>query len=207
MKHKVFNLIILDESGSMEVIKTNIVRGFNEMVQTIKGIEIKFPDQEHYISFITFNGLGRKTLLWNEAIKDLNQINSEDYRPDASTPLFDAIGYSICRLNTELEENTNFNVLVTIFTDGEENASHEFNQHSIKRIIDDLKTKNWTFSYIGTDHNVEKAASSISINNSMYFEKTLTGLKNIFEKDKISRINFSQRIKNNKSTKDDYFKQ
>jgi hypothetical protein len=29
----------------------------------------------------------------------------------------------------------------------------------------------WTFTYIGTDHDVEKFAASISITNTMYFQK------------------------------------
>jgi hypothetical protein len=61
-KHQVHNLIILDESGSMEPIKTTIIQGFNELVQTIQGIEKQFPEQEHFISFVSFNGLGHKLL-------------------------------------------------------------------------------------------------------------------------------------------------
>ena len=49
-KHQVHNLIILDESGSMESIKKTIIEGFNEIVQTVKGIEKDFPEQEHFIS-------------------------------------------------------------------------------------------------------------------------------------------------------------
>ena len=62
-KHQVHNLIILDESGSMESIKSSIIQGFNEIVQTIKGIEKEFPEQEHFISLVTFNGLGQKLLV------------------------------------------------------------------------------------------------------------------------------------------------
>lgn len=51
-KHQVHNLIILDESGSMEGIKNSIIMGFNELIESIKGIEIKFPEQEHFISLI-----------------------------------------------------------------------------------------------------------------------------------------------------------
>lgn len=58
--HHVHNLIILDESGSMQSIKSTIITGFNELVQTIQGIEKQFPEQEHTISFLTFNGLGQK---------------------------------------------------------------------------------------------------------------------------------------------------
>jgi len=55
-RHKVYNLIVLDESGSMEEIKNETISGFNEIVQTVKGAEQDFPEQEHFISFITFNG-------------------------------------------------------------------------------------------------------------------------------------------------------
>jgi hypothetical protein len=58
-KHQVHNLIILDESGSMLSIKNSIIEGFNEVVQTIHGIEKQYPEQEHFISFISFNGLGK----------------------------------------------------------------------------------------------------------------------------------------------------
>lgn len=40
----VHNLIILDESGSMQEIKAATVQGFNEIVQTIKGFEKQFPE-------------------------------------------------------------------------------------------------------------------------------------------------------------------
>ena len=39
MNHQVHNLIILDESGSMESSKSSIIQGFNEIVQTVKGIQ------------------------------------------------------------------------------------------------------------------------------------------------------------------------
>jgi hypothetical protein len=53
-KHQVHNLIILDESGSMQSIKPSIINGFNELVQSIKGIQTQFLEQEHTISIISF---------------------------------------------------------------------------------------------------------------------------------------------------------
>jgi len=41
---KVFNLIILDESGSMESIKKTIISGFNEVVQTVKGVAQEYSE-------------------------------------------------------------------------------------------------------------------------------------------------------------------
>ena len=106
-RHQVHNLIILDESGSMECIKRTIIQGFNELVQTIKGIEKQFPEQEHFISFVSFNGLGIKHLHSVEPASTLKEINSGNYIPDASTPLFDAMGSAINRLRESLEGQSN----------------------------------------------------------------------------------------------------
>ena len=179
-KHKIFNLIILDESGSMQSIKSSIITGFNEVVQTVKGVALQFPEQEHLISFVTFNGLGTKTHLKNELVSKLALLDEDKYHPDASTPLFDAMGETINALRRVTDLENNCNVLVTILTDGEENASKEYNGQGIKKLIEELKLKNWTFTYIGADHDVEKFAMSISITNTMKFEKNETDIKRMF---------------------------
>ncbi|HRI28100.1 MAG TPA: hypothetical protein PK715_08610, partial [Chitinophagales bacterium] len=75
-KHQVYNLIVLDESGSMQSIKNATISGFNEVVQTIKGAGQNFPEQEHFVSLITFNGLGIKTLLDKQPVTSLNELNA-----------------------------------------------------------------------------------------------------------------------------------
>ena len=170
-KHQVHNLIVLDESGSMESIKTTIIQGFNEIVQTVIGVQKQFLDQDHFITFVTFNGLGTKTLLFRQPVDSLSPIDAKKYNPDASTPLYDALGSSIGKLRASLSDTKEYNVLVTILTDGEENASKEFSGLAIKNLIEELKQKNWTFTYIGTDHDVDKIAQSLSISNVMKFDK------------------------------------
>jgi Mg-chelatase subunit ChlD len=204
-KHQVHNLIILDESGSMQSIKSTIISGFNELVQTVKGVESEFPEQAHFITLVTFNGLGRKTLLDKEPVSKLTLIDENRYQPDASTPLYDAMGDCFCKLRKDLEKVNDYNVLVTILTDGEENASKEYNGAAIKSLIEELKQKNWTFTYIGTDHDVEKFAISISITNSMMFDKNEAGIKNMFDKEKTARKGYSEKIRNNESTSDDFY--
>ncbi|MDP3912177.1 MAG: VWA domain-containing protein [Bacteroidota bacterium] len=190
IKHQVHNLIILDESGSMESIKKTIIHGFNEIVQTVKGIEKEFPEQEHFISLITFNGLGHKLLHFIDPASKLEQIDEKRYRPEASTPLFDAMGFGLVKLKQVLENTTNYNVLVTILTDGEENASREYTGESIKKLIEELKLNNWTFTYIGADHDVEKFAFSISITNTMTFKKNEADMNIMFAKERSARSNY-----------------
>jgi len=204
-KQKVHNLIILDESGSMESIKTTIIQGFNELVQTIQGIEKQFPEQQHYISFVSFNGLGQKTLHFLDPACKLKQINDNTYKPEASTPLFDAMGFSINKLKQSLEGQTDYNVLVTILTDGAENASKEFSGNGIKKLVEELQQNRWTFTYIGADHDVEKIAASLSINNTMVFEKNDADIKRMFMKEQSARTIYSQKIRFNKDVSSNYF--
>ena len=54
-KTQVFNVIILDKSGSMECIRQAAVSGFNETLNGIKKAQEKFIDtQEHFVSLLTF---------------------------------------------------------------------------------------------------------------------------------------------------------
>ncbi len=206
LKQKIHNLIILDESGSMHSIKDQIISGFNEVVQTVKGVTKQYPEQEHYITFITFNALHISMHLYCKPVSELEELNGESYKPNARTPLFDAMGYGINELRKKLNSRTKTNVLVTILTDGMENASTEYDNLAIKSLVEEMEEKHWTFTYIGTDHDVTKFAQSISIKNSLRFKKDPEGLKKMFEKERISRIVYSQKIKENKNTKDDYFK-
>ena len=205
-KHTVHNLIILDESGSMNSIKHQIISGFNELVQTIKGVAEEYPEQEHYITFISFNTLGTSTHLDGQRVKELEEINGEKYQPRASTPLFDAMGFGINKLRAKskgVEANTN--VLVTVLTDGLENASREYNKAAIKSLVEEMEAQRWTFTYIGTDHDVERFADSLSIKNTMSFDKSFSGIQSMFRIERASRGRYSQKIRENKDTKSDYY--
>lgn len=204
-KHQVHNLIILDESGSMESIKTTIIQGFNEIVQTVKGIAIEYPEQEHFISLISFNGLGQKLLHFIDPVEKLDLIDDQRYKPDASTPLYDALGFSFVKLRHVLENVQDYNVLVTIMTDGEENASKEYSGLAIKKFIEELKNNRWTFTYIGADHDVERFAMSISITNTMKFQKNEADMRDMFSKEKSARAKYSEKIRNKEQTDTDFY--
>lgn len=207
-KHQVHNLIILDESGSMNSIKKTILNGFNELINSLKNIETEFPDQEHYISFISFNGNKNNNVIhFMEPVSKIGTIDVKNYNPESSTPLFDAMGFSILKLKNFLSDKNNYSVLVTILTDGEENASKEYSLMSIKRIIEELKSENWTFTYIGTDHDIDKTTLDLNIKNKICFDKNGRGIKNMFEIETNSRIKYSLAIREGKLiSDDDYYK-
>ncbi len=204
-KHKVHNLIILDESGSMASIEEPVIAGFNELVQTIKGVEARYPEQEHFISLVSFNGGGRKVLHWKDPVAKLQEINSASYQPGENTPLFDAMGDSINRLKAELLATEDYNVLVTVFTDGQENASREYTAEQIRNLVEALQKQNWTFTYIGAEHDVDGLAVSISITNVLKFDKTTEGMKKMFLKEYSSRDAYSARIRAKEDTSSGFY--
>ena len=204
-KHQVHNLIILDESGSMSSIKSQIISGFNELVQSVKGIESQFSEQEHLVSMVSFNDLNNNILHFVDPVKKLDAINDSTYNPASMTPLYDAMGFSISKLRQHLEGKANYSVLVTILTDGEENASKEYTGAAIKHLVDELKKQNWTFTYIGADHDVEKMAKSMNIHNTMSFNKNDKGIKRMFARETSSRARFSLSIRNGESDNSDFY--
>ena len=204
-KHQVHNLIILDESGSMESIKKFIINGFNELIQTMKGIQKEFPEQEHFISLISFNGIGKKILHFIDPVDKINEINSKTYNPDASTPLFDALGFAMNKLDQHLANLKDYNVLVSILTDGEENASKEYTKQMIRNMINERKERNWTFTYIGTEHDIESFANDISISNHYTFSKTVNSVNSMFSKEKEARMRYSHKIRYNVDVNDKFY--
>ena len=101
-KTKIFNLIILDESGSMESIKNTIISGFNEVVQSVKIVAEEFPEQEHFISLLSFDSTKIKTIHDIEPVEKLEKIDDSKYKPGAMTPLYDAMGTGILQRHVTL---------------------------------------------------------------------------------------------------------
>lgn len=107
MKRRIFNLIILDESGSMQSIKKEAVDSVNETVQTIRAAERKNADQEHFVSLVTFND-NVKTVYDCVPAVEVKELTSEDYCPDCCTALYDAMGLSLNVLRPKVTENEHF---------------------------------------------------------------------------------------------------
>lgn len=206
MKQRVFNLIILDESGSMSSIEREAIAGVNETVQTIRLAQKEHKDQEHFVTLVSFNSSHGNTIYDRLEAAKVEELTSRQYRPAACTPLYDAMGNALTNLRVEVSDNDV--VLVTIITDGYENASKEYNGASIKALVDELKKKDWVFTYIGANHNVEKAAATISITNTLKFKASAEGTQAMFAKESKSRSRFFNRLSCGMKgmLSDDYFK-
>ena len=170
----VYNLIIIDESGSMESIRKEAVDSVNETLQTIRAAQKKHEGQKHYVTLVTFND-DVKTICDRVSADEVAELTSETYRPDCCTALYDAMGISMNALRKAVAEGDK--VLVTVVTDGYENASKEYSGKAVKAMVDELKGKGWVFAYIGANQDVEAVAATMSITNAMAFESTSAGTR------------------------------
>ena len=200
MKTRIFNLIIIDESGSMQSIKKQAIDSVNETIQTIRSAQTKYEDQEHYVSLITFND-DVKTVYDCVPVSEVKELTSENYHPDCCTALYDAMGLSVNALRKKVAEIDK--VLVTVVTDGYENASKEYSGKAIKALVDELKANGWVFAYIGANQDVEAVAASISITNTLNFEATCAGTTVMSKKLRSSRSHWFDKIARGLSSPDE----
>jgi Mg-chelatase subunit ChlD len=188
----IYNLIILDESGSMSSIRRQAINGFNETVQTIKDAQREYPEQRHFVSLVSFNS-SRTNILYDKAeAEKVAELSEATYIPNAGTPLYDAMGIALTNLKQSVKSGDK--VLVTVITDGEENASREYTGAAIKKLVDECKLQGWVFTYIGANQDVEKVAATISITNVLEFKPTVQGSVEMYEKDKKARQRYYKKV-------------
>ena len=205
-KKLVFNLLILDESGSMGSMYQQAITGVNETLQTMREAESENPDQRHFATLVTFDTAHFHHIYNATAAANAVDITTEQYRPWGGTPLFDAMGKAITDLETIVKDDDI--VLVTVITDGYENASREYSCEAVKALVDRLRSKGWVFTYLGANQDVEKVAMSMSINNYREFESTDQGASDMFAREKRSRKAFyskAQRLSKQVLADEDFF--
>jgi hypothetical protein len=191
-KQRVFNLIILDESGSMATIAKQAVSGLNETFQTIRNAQKEHQEQQHFISFVTFNSARIKSVMNRQKVESDKKMKWTDYKPDDCTPLFDAMGRSLNELKDHVSDEDV--VLVTIITDGYENASREYGGHDIKNLVAELKAKGWVFAYIGTNQDVDAVADDMGIRSRMHYDYSDLGASRMFRTESRSKREFYARL-------------
>lgn len=172
----IYNLIILDESGSMSSIYEQALGGINEVLNSIRRNQEDYPEQKHFVSIVTFEGNGiqgikpRRDRVPIDKVKDFSQ---EDYRPGGCTPLYDAMGKTLNELEGSIHEGDR--VFATIITDGYENSSEEYSGATVKSLVARLREKGWTFAYIGANQDAVEVARDLHIDNALNFDATPEG--------------------------------
>jgi hypothetical protein len=136
-------VLILDESGSMNTIRSDIIGGVNGFVAKQKTFE---PHRNCDIDF-TFAKFSEVTkVVYTMPLQYVPEVTEEEYGPSGCTALYDAVGITLEPFKDE------YNVVVMIVTDGEENSSRVWSLDRMKKFIADQKQgKGWKFHYLSSD--------------------------------------------------------
>lgn len=194
-KTQVFNVVIIDRSGSMDCLRRAAVSGFNETLQTIRSAQQKYSeDQEHFVTLVTFSTEGMDTVYDNAPIRSVKELKMKDYYPCGGTPLYDAMGFTINKMAQKVDAIEDSTVFFTIITDGLENSSMEFNGATIRALVEKSRAKGWSFTYMGANQDAIKVSMELSIRNSRNFSYDECGTRGAMNKDSSTRMNFFSRL-------------
>ena len=151
-------VVILDESGSMNIVREKMISALNDLVleqQQIKSRPCSF-------TLVKFNDIVKR-VIENRDLREINKLTYEDYTPDRTTALFDAIGETIDWFKYERD------VLMVIITDGQENASKHFTKTQVTDMLQEKqKYCNWSYVYLCNDLSTASQGNSIGLNNSKF---------------------------------------
>lgn len=141
--------IILDCSGSMDLIKSSTIEGFNTFLRAHQAESTNVR-----ISLVKFNH--EYTLAFEEKkIKKKYFLNEANFMPRGTTALLDAIGRTIKSVDARIEKHAiNPGVIIAIITDGHENSSRFYTTNEIKKSIKKRSEQNnWNFMYLGANQD------------------------------------------------------
>lgn len=173
----IYNVIILDESGSMSSIYKETLSSMNEVLNGIRKNQEEFPDQKNFVTIVTFEGSGMKGIKMRRdrvPIETIADFTEADYRPGGCTPLYDAMGKTLNELEGLVHADDR--VMATVITDGYENASEEYSGKTVKALMDRLRGKGWTMAYIGANQDAVEVARDLHIDNALNFSATGEGV-------------------------------
>lgn len=144
-KNLVELVLVIDKSSSMGLILEKSQNGINELIHSQKNL-----NTDCHLTLVEFS-YQPNIVYENVNIKD---VPGYTLVPDGMTALLDAIGLAINsvgkRLSQTPEDQRPGLVYVVVVTDGEENASKNFNRSQIKAMIQHQKeVYSWKFDFLG----------------------------------------------------------
>lgn len=133
--------LLLDETGSMAIRKQETIVAVNNYFDTLR-------EEKALVTFATFDtAQGVNFRHTDVKAKEIDNLTDQSYKPNAMTPLHDAVGKMISQMRQQAKPGDK--VLITVVTDGEENSSTEFNLPKVQALINQCEKDGWAFSFIG----------------------------------------------------------
>jgi hypothetical protein len=152
-------VFLLDRSGSMQSIKSDIIGGFDAFIAEQREGEglctatlAQFDDEYE----VVYRGIA------------IEQVPPLALFPRGRTALHDSMGKLItetaAEINAQAEADRPGTVIVGIMTDGLENASREWQQTAIKALVEQQTNDHgWEFFYMGADQDAVEVGTGLGV--------------------------------------------
>lgn len=144
---------LLDETGSMLDCYDATISGFNEYIENLKKDKVKF-------TLTKFNSNKIEIVYDSEPIKKVKKLTKNTFRPDAMTPLYDAIYNTIKAVE---EKKPAGKVLLVIMTDGMENCSKQHSRKDVFDLIQNKENSGWAFVFLGAGQDAWSGGFDLGI--------------------------------------------
>jgi uncharacterized protein YegL len=146
--------VLLDRSGSMQVMRDDVIAGFNELLAEQKASTVN-GELEPRITLVQFDDVDlHEVVVDAQRVSKVPMLTIETFAPRGMTPLLDATTALLTRARTRATARKHADrrpeaVVVVTITDGEENASRHTTRAALVQQIRKQEKKGWTFAFLG----------------------------------------------------------
>jgi hypothetical protein len=153
---------ILDRSGSMQPMQEPAVTAFNAFVKS----QLDVPGDAR-LTLVQFDD-AYEVPVSACPVQDVPELTTVTYIPRGRTALLDAIGRTITETDRRIaalpDAEKPGQVIFAIFTDGLENASHEYTPRHISDLIRLYRDeKGWEFLFLAANQDAIASATAMRI--------------------------------------------
>lgn len=143
---RVRTVVLLDRSGSMEKSKSDHDGGLKSFVNDQKANK----QGEMLFSLVQFDTNNPFDVVFDDLEIGLVDIDSFSLVPRGGTPLLDAMGKTIARIEEQEKKDKSDQVILMVITDGEENSSREWTKETLKKAVEAHKD-DWQILFLGAN--------------------------------------------------------
>lgn len=191
--NNILNVFLLDDTASMLSKLDATINGFNQVLRDTREVSEKtgVPSIE---VLAKFGELGHFRVDGS-----LRELSRNSYYPNRNaTALWWAVIETI-RLAEQKQRvcPDGTKVVITIFTDGENNTAYDYHAPA-KILIDEKQKQGWVISFMGagTEREIRVVTDSVGIYaaNTMAYDNTVGGTRAAFNKLSKSRVKYANQV-------------
>ena len=154
-------VFIIDRSGSMSGLESDTIGGVNGVLAKNRAVE-----GDAFVTTMLFDDK-LEYLHDHKDLKEVGNLTDKDYWTRGCTALLDAVAETIIHIEKVQgylpDKSKAEHVVVTIITDGLENASRRHSYAEVKRMIEAHTEMGWEFLFLGANIDVAAEAGRLGI--------------------------------------------